>query len=71
MSVVHNKKINLRTNNRGIQMKKKTVKKGPKTKRHSKTILLSQDITIHMVNQSRQNNLKRNLTSVTHTKSPP
>ena len=32
--------------------KTKTGKKGPKTKRHLKTILLSEDIKIHTVNQS-------------------
>ena len=33
-------------------MKKKTGKKGPKTKRHLKTVSLSEDIKIHTANQS-------------------
>ena len=52
VSVVHNKKISRSADKQQRNTNEKTGKKGPKTKRHLKTVLLSEDIKIHTVNQS-------------------
>ena len=53
VSVVHNKKISRSADKlQRNTNEKKTGKKGPKTKRHLKTVLLSEDIKIHLVRKN-------------------